>query len=322
MQIKLLTESAIRVCKAVVTNQIARLMPRFYLRLTRQTGRGSNEEQPEEIADYFWQCFIDYCKVMGGCEHDAGFMFRDKRVLEYGPGDIPGVALLFYAYGAEQVFCVDRFPMFRLTAKNTAVIQCLLDRLEGKARERAEAAIKRTNAEITGFSPGTVTYLVRPDGLAALNNEVDLIISRAVLEHVNDLKATFTDMYHCLKSGTMAVHQVDLKSHGLHRENQLDFLAWSPFLWRLMYSAKGVPNRWRVDTYRRLIVDTGFECDLLETTQQAAIDEVRQVRPLLTPLFNALSDEDLENLGFWMVIRKPKSQMPHHRSSHESGILN
>jgi SAM-dependent methyltransferase len=321
MQIKILTESAIRVGKAIITNQVARLLPWFYLRLTRQTGRGSHEEQPEEIAAYFWQCFIDYCNVLGISEHNAGDMFRDKRVLEYGPGDLPGVALLFYAYGAEQVFCVDRFPMMRLSAKNISVIQCLLDRLEGEARERADAAILRTNGEITGFSPGTVTYLVRPGGLAALNNAVDLVISRAVLEHVNDLKATFSDMYHSLKPGAMAVHQVDLKSHGLHRENQLDFLAWSPFLWRLMYSAKGMPNRWRVDTYRRLIEDTGFECNLLKSTQQAALDEVNQVRTLLPPLFKTLSDEDLSCLGFWVVIRKPEIQISHQRSIHEPGML-
>ena len=321
MQIKLLTEKAIRVGKAVITNQVARLMPRFYLRLTHQTGRGSNEEQPGDIADYFWQCFADYCKVLGFSEHDAGVMLGDKRVLECGPGDIPGVALLFYAHGAVQVFCVDRFPMMRLTPKNTAVIQCLLERLEGQARARAETAILRVNGEITGFAPAAVTYLVRPDGLAILNSEVDLIISRAVLEHVNDLEATFSDMYQCLKSGAMAVHQVDLKSHGLHRGNQLDFLAWSPFLWRLMYSAKGVPNRWRVDTYRRMIEDAGFEGKLLETTQQAAIDEVRQVRPLLSSLFNTLSDEDLSCLGFWMVITKPNIQISSQKGHHESGRL-
>jgi SAM-dependent methyltransferase len=322
MQIKMLTERAIRIGKAVITNQIARLMPRFYLRLTHQTGRGSNEEGPGEVAGYFRQCFKDYCDMLGIGEHSAGDLLRDKQVLEYGPGDIPGVALLFYAHGAKQVFCVDHFPMMQFTAKNAAVIQCLLDHLDGQPRERADAAIQRTNGEITGFLPGTVTYLVRPGGMAAMDNAVDLIISRAVMEHVHDLKATFTDMYHCLKPGAIAVHQVDLKSHGLHSENQLDFLAWSPFLWRLMYSAKGVPNRWRVDVYRRLIEDTGFECELLTTTRQASIDEVRQVRPLLPPLFNTLSDEDLSCLGFWMILKKPGIKTTPHGEYHESGMLN
>lgn len=295
-------------------------MPRFYLRLTHQTGRGSNE-RPAEIAEYFWQCFLDYCEMLGVSEQDAANLLHDKQVLEYGPGDMPGVALLFYAYGAKQVFCVDRFPMMRLTAKNAVVIQYLLDRLQGMARERAEKAILRSKGDIRGFSPGTVTYLVRPDGLAAMDSAVDLVISRAVLEHVNDLEATFSDMYHCLKPGAMAVHQVDLKSHGLHRDNQLDFLTWSPFLWQLMYSAKGMPNRWRVDTYRRLIGDSGFECELLKMTQQAAMDEVQQVRPSLSPLFNTLSDKDLSCLGFWMVVRKPKNEMAHQWSGRASRML-
>ena len=320
MQIRSQTESAVRVGKAVLTNQLARLMPRFYLRLTRQTGRGSHEEQPGEIADYYWRCFADYCDILGCDIDDAGDLLGGRQVLEYGPGDTPGVALLFYAHGAGQVFCVDRFPMLRFTVKNAAVIECLLARMEAQARERADAAIVRVNGVITGFVPDSVTYLVCPNGLAGLENAADMIISRAVLEHVNDLEATFSDMYRCLRPGATAVHQVDLKSHGLHRRNRLDFLAWSPLLWKYMYSAKGVPNRWRINTYRQLIRDTGFECDLLETTQQASPDEVREVRPVLAPLFSAVSDEDLACLGFWMVIRKPAIQSPHRGGDHVPGM--
>lgn len=310
MKIKKLIISFPRIIKAVITNQIARFMPKSYLRITQQTGRGSNEGHPEEIAAYFGQCFDDYCKILGKEECDIGNTLRGKRVLEYGPGDLAGVALLFYAHGAEQVICVDHFPMMRLSAKNKAVIQCLINGLDEEVRNRAEAAIIRSNGEIEGFLPDAISYLIRPNGLAAMDEAFDIIISRSVLEHVNNLKESFNDMYFCLKPGAIAVHKVDLKSHGLHQDNQLDFLTWSPFLWRLMYSAKGVPNRWRIDTYRRLIVSTGFNCELITNTQEAEIEEIRQVRSLLPPLFESLSDADLLCLGFWMVIKKPEIKNP------------
>ena len=104
--------------------------------------------------------------------------------------------------------------------------------------------------------------------------------------------------------GALAIHQVDLKSHGLHRENILDFLSWSSELWNLMYSHKGVPNRWRIDRYRDLLEAMPVETLVLEPTARAAPEVIAAVRPRLADPFRRLSDEDLAWLGFWLVFRK------------------
>jgi hypothetical protein len=97
---------------------------------------------------------------------------------------------------------------------------------------------------------------------------------------------------------------VDLRSHGLHRSNPLDFLTWPDWLWSLMYSGKGVPNRWRVDRYRRDLAEQALQVLRLTPTTLAEPRDVAAVRPYLAEQFRALSDEDLSWLGFWLVCRR------------------
>ncbi|MHB1083834.1 MAG: methyltransferase domain-containing protein [Thiobacillus sp.] len=297
-----------RVVQATLTNQVARFAPTLYVQLTGQTGRGAGEVRLEEVDNYFQRCFDDYFAQLGVKQSGRTEYLRGKRILEYGPGDVPGVAILMVAQGADQVMCVDRFPMVRMSPKNVQIVKIMLERLVGPFRDRAEACFRQPAHPESGFDPGRIDYLVRPSGLSGLSDEVDLVMSRAVLEHVNDLPATFRDMYAALKPGGIAIHQVDLKSHGLHRKNPLDFLDWPTWLWSLMYSAKGVPNRLRVNAYRDAIVQSGLEVVTLTPTVLAAPDDVRAIRPDLARPFKALSDEDLSWLGFWLVCRKPMAQ--------------
>lgn len=293
-----------RMVRAMLTDQVAWLAPSLYVRLTGQTGRGE-DEGVVRTADYFRTCFQDYFQVPGMPPGQVETYLDGKHVLEYGPGDLPGVALLMIAYGAESVICVDRFPLCRLSDNSIQVLQNLLDALEGGQRERAEECFVRRGEPASGFNQERIRYMVKPSGLAGLIDWADLIISRAVLEHVNDLHATFVDMRDALRAKGIAIHLVDLKSHGLHRRSKLDFLTWPLSLWALMYGHKGVPNRWRVDRYRQILTDVGLDTLTLTATglvEQQAIDEIR---PYLARPFRQLSDEDLSWLGFWLVCRRP-----------------
>src|SRR5665647_2326657 len=111
-------------------------------------------------------------------------------------------------------------------------------------------------------------------------------------------------MARALQPDGIVLHQVDLKSHGLHRRNPLDFLTWSPVLWSWMHSDKGVPNRWRVNRYRDTTQRSGFETILMQPTELVDESIINEVRPYLASPFKSLSDVDLSWLGFWLVCRK------------------
>lgn len=294
-----------RIVRAVATNQLARLAPELYVRLTGQTGRGvPAEESPADVATYFRDCADAYFEHLGVPRDKVSAYLKDKVLMEYGPGDLPGVAALMVAKGARKVYCVDRFPLVNLSPKNTRVIAELISGCLGDERDRLRACLVNPDDPTAGFMPDRIEYLVRPSGLSGLDSAVDLVFSRAVLEHVDTLEATFDDMVRAMRPGATAIHQVDLRSHGLHKTNRLDFLAWSPTLWQQMYSQKGMPNRWRADVYRRNT--ERLPVDVLEftPTEQATADEISAIRPTLASPFRNTSDQDLSWLGLWMVLRK------------------
>jgi SAM-dependent methyltransferase len=211
-----------RVLRAVASNQLARFAPGLYVRLTGQTGRGAAaEEAPADIAQYFRDCVDAYFEHLHVAPADAPAFLAGKTLMEYGPGDLPGVAALMVARGANKVYCVDRFPLVNLSAKNARVLGDLIDGSRGPERDRLVACLAKPDDPAAGFSPERIEYLVRPSGLSGLRGAVDLVFSRAVLEHVDDLEATFADMTAALRPGALAIHQVDLRRHGLHMSKPL-----------------------------------------------------------------------------------------------------
>lgn len=290
--------------KAVVTNQLARFTPTLYVKLTRQTGRAHEEETSKKIGDYLIQCFKDYFTQLEIEPENIEEYLHNKVILEYGPGDILGVALLMYAHGAQQIHCVDRFPLEKTTEKNIEVYSHILNSLNDEKRKRAESIFLKHGDPGSGFDPDKILYLVTANGFSGEKGTYDLIISRAVLEHVNNLDGTFNDIKTALKQTGTSIHQVDLKSHNLDRYKELDFLSWPSFAYRLMYSHKGFPNRWRIDRYQNLIQSHDLECTKFACTQKLDIHKAKEIRHKLASPFQKLSGEELSWLGFWMVLRQ------------------
>ena len=290
---------AYRFCKAFITNQFARIAPHWYCRYTNETGRGLKQETAQETANYFNACFTEYMDMLKIDEK-----IIDSVILEYGPGDIPGVALLFYAWGAKKVYCVDRFSLISISKFNVEVIEEILNLLPVEQKQRAFECFNEYGKPYSGFNENCIQYVVNKKGLSGFRDKVDFVFSRAVLEHVNDISATIDDMGKALKKGGVTLNKVDLKSHGLHRGNILEFLTWPPLLWNLMYSEKGTPNRWRLDEYKRILSHSSLKLIFIKCVETCSKDVIDEVRPFLSKQFKQLSDEDLSCLSFWFKAQK------------------
>ena len=301
------TENRLRDCalfvKAVLSNQLARVSPTLYMRLTHETGRGKTEDSTDEVAAYFSTCFAEYCQRLGWTPEAVAGQLQNKVVLEYGPGDSLGVALLWYAHGAKQVHCVDRFPLQSVSARNAKIYSRLVQGLDGEAQRRANSAFRISGDPSSGFRPEAIEYFVMPDGLIGEGAKYDLVVSRAVLEHVNDLASTMTNIATALHPQGVSIHEVDLRSHGLDRYQPFDFLTWPDFAYHLMFSQKGFPNRWRVDKYRELAAANHLHLTSIEPTMTLSPQQVQRIAPKLANHLRRVSAEELSWMGFWMVLR-------------------
>ena len=293
-----------KLSKAILSNQIARTAPKLYASLTKFTGRGYGKFSPLETAQYFQERFDEYFEKLKIDKSDIKQFLTGKKLLEYYPGDVPGVAILMYAHGAEHITCINRFPLVTHTDTNVEIISELVNNLEGEARKRVHSCFLKSNDPGSGIDTSAIEYVVKPQGSAGLDSQIDMVYSGAALEHVTDLEATFADMYKMLVPGGIAIHQVDLKSHGMHRKNSLDFLTWPQWMWELMHSQKGVPNRWRINRYREIVEQSDFELNLLEPISLYSEAIIAEVKPHLTDSFKNVSDEDLAWAAFWLVMRK------------------
>jgi SAM-dependent methyltransferase len=307
MYSKRLVKDAVTIARAAITNQIARVAPKTYFRAIRETGRGPLGGSEAELAEYSKKCFQAYVDRLRGKDGGESWIQDNFKVLELGPGDFPGVAVLFIAHGAKQVTCVDRFPLLSMSAFNRRALAHLVGALGKPEARRAKQAFKVHGDPESGLNPERIRYIVNPHGHSDLRDWADAIVSTAVLEHVDQLQATFEDMHHALRPGGKAVHLVDLRSHRLHRENPLDFLVWPEPIWQLMFSHKGAPNRARVGEYLSAVRGAGLEIDEITPTGRYDPEVVQAIRPHLASRFALQTDEQLSWQAFWLVCRRSAS---------------
>jgi len=197
---------------------------------------------------------------------------------------------------------VDRFPLSNFSRKNIEIYNHLLDSLKGEKRKRAENVFRETGNPASGFNEHAIYYKITKNGLSGSNKKYDLIISRAVLEHVNDLEKTMLDINQSLKEKGLSLHQVDLKSHGLDRYTDFDFLAWPDSIYRLMYSHKGFPNRLRVDSYKALSAKVGLRITQLTPTGRIDENKIGHIYHKLAKGFRVIPPEELSWTGFWIHL--------------------
>jgi SAM-dependent methyltransferase len=248
------------------------------------------------------------------------------RILEIGPGDNLGVALLFAAHGAGRVTCLDRFDPARDEAKNRQIYRQLLDSLQPEARARGEAVLDRDG----GIARGTIEVLndlpIEDAARRLAPQRYDAIASRAVLEHIFDVPRGWASMDKLLAPGGLSIHKIDFRNHGFYGSlHPLAFLRIPEGLWRLVSSPDPTLNRCRTSVYERLAAASGYDYRLfvthlvfeetelatgstpwpLDPGRIADADAFHRLRRSLASPFRDASVEDLAVEGIFLVARKP-----------------
>lgn len=286
---------------------------------------------PAQSLSYLNDVYGDYFAYSGL----ARSSIEGKTVLEVGPGENLGVGLNFIADGAARVVSADRFRSLRPPVEQVQVYRRLIDGFDATHRSRVEKVLTLHEGDYKVDS-GVFTYLT-DTALESLDRQFarhtfDVIVSRAVLEHIFDVDRALENMDLLLKPGGIMIHEVDLRDHGMFTRyglNPLTFLTFGEGSWRLMSSHNGSPNRAPMKHYVENLNRRGYDTSILKVHaigdaceevkvhkkelelgddyDDALLKAVKGIRPWLDREFALLSDQELLVGAFFLVGRKPAS---------------
>lgn len=280
----------------------------------------------EESVEYVSRVYADYRRY--GSISDAEL--EGARVLEVGPGDSLAVSVRMIAGGAKEVVALDRFSTWRDPAQQAAILSHLVTTLPPEEVSRlhdpgASDAVAMTKGRVKLVEGVAIESAPAKFGASSF----DLIVSRAVMEHVLDLEGAFAAMAELSAPGAVMAHKVDLTDHGMFTaggQHPLTFLGIPDRTWSLMGAQSGLPNRRLMSAYREVSERLGLESQFLisalidspaeldphvaepDVSRRASSErEVESVRAKLLPRFQSGPASDLAVSGFFM-----RSQAPSH----------
>lgn len=296
------------IVKNCTKNLLMFLMPNIINRARKVTGTGSVsiDHDITALVAYYKSVFDKYTRCLEAI--DPHRSYGKKTIVELGPGDTIAIALFFLAYGAARVFCYDRFKLITNIKKNSTIARRILQILPEKQKQELQKIISFNKKGHVQWDTYRLKYLLNTKHLSQIEkSSVDIIVSNAVLEHVNDLENLFATMSYVMKPGGLMVHAADLGSHGLHYKTPLDFLTVPEKLWRLMTYYRGAPNRARKSQYKHLAVRNGLDILQFQTTKRFTREEIATFKFLQPSLAAFFSDDDLccESILFTAQKRVP-----------------
>jgi SAM-dependent methyltransferase len=231
-----------------------------------------------------------------------------RRVLEVGPGENLGVGLRLLQMGVRKVVSIDRFHSLRPPSEQVRLYRAMAENLPHGQRREFDS--------LETFADD-----------AKSNSGFDLIVSRAVLEHLYDPARALEAMDRLLAPGGRMIHEIDFRDHGMYSSlglNPLTFLTVPDFIWRAMSSHVGAPNRWLAASFGNKLKAMGYELrmDIKHILHEDRVigkpalirgvdfgdpqaEIVEGIRSRLLPRFRRLPLEELLTSVIVITARKP-----------------
>ncbi|MCJ7443555.1 MAG: hypothetical protein MUO26_03325 [Methanotrichaceae archaeon] len=260
-----------------------------------------------------------------------------KTVLEFGPGDSLGIGLAALLSGAEKYYALDvikyadidknlkifnelvklfkkresiptniEFPEVRPVLESYEFPHNILteDVLDISLNDERIKLIKNNIANIYKKKNEMIQYSAPWDDPGIVGPQsVDMAISQAVLEHIENLEDIYRLLSLWLVGGGVMSHTIDLKSHGCSNKWNGQ-LTYSDPIWRLMKgNRKYFLNRYTYSSH--IEIQKKYHFNILIINKDFRSSDVS--RDELNPRFKSLPDEDLEISTVYILSNKVPS---------------
>lgn len=185
-----------------------------------------------------------------------GVSFRDRDILELGPGSSLATGALLLAHGARSYLAVDAF---RLAGNEpSAFFAETIDRFPHPLQEEDVGFAKA----LTANRSRRFDYRVDAGfdiGKAAGGRRFDMIVSCAAFEHFDDVERTIAEISKVARPGCVSLHIVDFQTHSrwIRDRDPNNIYRIPGWLYRA-FAFPGQPNRKRPADYRRAFQKNGW----------------------------------------------------------------
>ncbi len=229
--------------------------------------------------------------------------FDNKHVLELGPGPDLGTGFVVLALGAQSYTAIDKYELVSKTPDN--FYKVLFEQLKGyPAYRKAKTALGQFQKR--GFSD---YFSYTCESPFSLNNlplrKFDVLVSQAVLEHLDDVRKAFDTLRPTLSANAIMVHEVDIGTHTrwVRALDPLNLLRYSDTIYELLRFS-GSPNRLRMCDYQQILNQLGFK--RVETRSLIVLSDryVKKVKSSLYKTFRSYSDKELGVKSFHLLATK------------------
>ncbi len=270
---------------------------------------------------------------------ENGYQRVPYSIAELGPGDSLGIGLSALLSGADRYYALDvvrysntsrnlkifeelvrlfkaktiiphnnefpnmrpkledfSFPSHILTDEKLAVL------LDEQRLEKIRSSIRACDQHIQPDEDCMVSYQVPWADASVIRKEsVDMIISQAVLQHVNDLEGTYRSMNAWLKKDGLMSHNIDLKSMG-SSDHWYGHWTYSDLEWKIVKGRKKyLINREPYSVHMRLASENGFK-----VTMEVKDIETLPDRKHLADKYRSMKEEDMTVSSVFMQAIKAK----------------
>lgn len=225
--------------------------------------------------------------------------FKNQDIIEIGPGPDVGNGLVLIAKGAKTYTAVDKHNLIKQT--DSVFYERLLDVL------KEEPGYQHAREAYELFSEGrgaVLTYVHDPSFRldSVRDQEYDLLVSRAAMEHFEDLPGFFRRIRSKMREGGAMISLIDFKTHTryIRDVDPLNILRYSDRLYRWL-GFTGIPNRLRMSDCMKLLEEFSFQDIRSEDYEIVTEDYVNAVRPGLAPKYR--NYPDLKTVVAWLMAR-------------------
>lgn len=237
-----------------------------------------------------------------------GVYFRGT-VLEIGSGWFPIAGIIARLAGAERVILTDITSYMDEQTFLTAR-QIVLDRLDevAAAFDIDPHAARGTLMEAPTPEELKLTYLAPFDMTDVPDASLDLVMSRACLEHipVTDLEILVAGLRPKLSRDGFMAHAIDNSDHFSHIDptiSRVNFLSWSEAKHHLIWQfAKGGENRLRHHEYADLFRRTGYGVIGDDAFVHDKVLQSLSSLKISAP-YNRMTAEQIATVTSWYVLR-------------------